>query len=309
VGAGELMQILLSGLATGAIYGLVAMGFAVAFYVTSVINFAQGQLLMAAIMVTAAVARSGLPAGLGIVAGLVAAAVLGALIYLLAVRPVLSFNRFSFAWLVSTLGVATILEAAAALIWGPTSRSFPVLLNNQPVHLLGAVISWQQVLAVIVAVTVVAAFELFRRRTLYGKLGMAIAADPEMASALGANTRNVAIAAFALAGLLAGLGGILVGPATYANPYLGETFGINGFVALMIGGIQRPAGAMIGGLVLGVLSQLADTEINSQASDWFPFVIVVVVLLVSPTGLLDAGRWLRRPARRPAAVPAAGSPS
>ncbi len=303
------MQILLSGLATGAIYGLVAMGFAVAFYVTSVINFAQGQLLMAAIMVAAAVSQAGLPTGLGIVAGLAAAAVLGGLVYLLAVRPVLSFSRFSFAWLVSTLGVATILEAGAALIWGPTSRGFPVMLNNQPVRILGAVVSWQQILAIIVGAAVLAAFELYRRRTLSGKLGMAIAADPEMASAIGANTRNVAIAAFALAGLLAGIGGILVGPITYANPYLGETYGINGFVALMIGGVQRPAGAMAGGLVLGVLSQLANTEINSQASDWFPFLIVVVVLLVTPTGLLDAARWLRWPSRRAAAPSPAARPS
>lgn len=288
------MQVVLSGLATGAIYGLVAMGFAVAFYVTRVINFAQGQLLMAAIMVTAALSRAGWPTALAIVAGLAAAVVLGGLTYLLAVRPVLAFDRFSFAWLVSTLGIATILEAAAALIWGPTSQGFPTMLNDQPVHILGAVISLQQLLAIVVGLAVVTAFEAYRRRTLFGKLGMAIAADPEMASAIGVNTAVVAITAFALAGLLAGLGGVLVGPITYANPYLGETYGINGFVALMIGGIERPAGAMFGGLLLGVLSQLANTEINSQASDWFPFLIVVVVLLASPTGLFAAVSSLRR---------------
>jgi branched-chain amino acid transport system permease protein len=287
------VQIVLSGLATGAIYGLVAMAFAIAFYVTRVINFAQGQLLMVAVMVTAALSRAGWPTGVAIVAGLVAAVVFGALIYLLAVRPVLAFDRFSFAWLVSTLGVATILEAAAALIWGPTSRGFPTMLNSRPVHLLGAVISLQQVLAIAAGVIAVAAFELFRRRTLFGKLGMAIAADPEMASAIGANTQVVAVAAFALAGLLAGVAGVLVGPITFANPYIGSTFGINGFVALMIGGIERPAGAMAGGLLLGVLSQLANTEINSQASDWFPFVIVVVVLLLRPSGLFSGARWPR----------------
>jgi branched-chain amino acid transport system permease protein len=284
------MQILLSGLATGAIYGLVAMGFAVAFYVTRVINFAQGQLLMAAIMVTAALSRAGWPTAAAIALGLLTAAVLGGLIYLLAVRPVLAFDRFSFAWLVSTLGVATVLEAGAALIWGPTSRSFPVMLNNQPVHIAGAVVSWQQVLAIGTSLAVLIAFEAYRRRTLFGKLGMAISADPEMAQAIGANTRTVSIAAFALAGLLAGIGGVLVGPITYANPYLGETYGINGFVALMIGGIERPAAALAGGLLLGVLSQLASTEINSQAADWFPFAIVVAVLLVTPRGLFAFGR-------------------
>jgi branched-chain amino acid transport system permease protein len=297
------VQVVLSGLAAGAIYGLVAMGFAIAFYVTRVINFAQGQLLMAAIMVTAALSRAGWPTALAVVAGLAAAVVAGGLTYLLAVRPVLSFSRFGFAWLVSTLGVATIGEAAAALIWGPTSHGFPTMLNNQPVHLLGAVISLQQVLAIVIGLAAVAAFEACRRWTLFGKLGMAIAADPEMASAIGANTAVVAVTAFALAGLLAGIGGALVGPITYANPYLGETYGINGFVAVMIGGIERPSGAMFGGLLLGVLSQLANTEINSQASDWFPFLVIVVVLLASPTGLFSAASWMRRrPLRRTGAV-------
>lgn len=297
------MQVVFSGLATGAIYGLVAMGFAVAFYVTRVINFAQGQLLMVAVMVTAALSRAGWPTGVTIVVGLAAAMVCGGLIYLLAVRPVLAFDRFSFAWLVSTLGVATILEAGAALIWGPTSRSFPTLLNNQPVRILGATVSLQQLVAIGIGLLAVAAFELYRRKTLFGKLGMAIAADPEMASAVGANTAAVALAAFALAGLLAGIAGILVGPITFANPYIGSTYGINGFVALMIGGIERPSGAMFGGLLLGVLSQLANTEINSQAADWFPFVIVLVVLLVTPNGLFSSLPWARlRPARRERAV-------
>jgi branched-chain amino acid transport system permease protein len=288
------VQIVLSGLATGAIYGLVAMGFAIAFYVTRVINFALGQLLMVAVMVTAALSRSGWPTAVSVVAGLLCAAAFGGLIYLLAVQPVLSFDRFSFAWLVSTLGVATILEAGAALIWGPTSRGFPTMLNSQPVHLLGATVSWQELLAIIVGLAAVACFTVFRRRTLFGKVGMAIAADPEMASAVGVDTRTVALTAFAIAGLLAGIAGVLVGPITFANPYLGETYGINGFVALMIGGIERPAGAMFGGLLLGVLSQLANTEINSQASDWFPFLIVVVVLLLTPSGLFSSPAALRR---------------
>ena len=115
------MQVLLSGLASGSIYGLIAMGFAIVFYVTRVINFAQGQLLMVSIMITAAVAQSGLPPLLAVVVGVLAAAIAGVLVYLIAVRPVLAFDRFSFAWLVSTLGVALVLENAAALIWGPAS--------------------------------------------------------------------------------------------------------------------------------------------------------------------------------------------
>lgn len=289
------MQVILSGLAIGAIYGLVGMGFAVAFYVTRVINFAQGQLLMIAVMVTTAVTSAGLPSAVGIAVGLLASCAFGALTYLLAVRPVLAFDRFSFAWLVSTLGAATILESGAALIWGPTSRGFPLLLHRYTVHIGSATLTVQEIAAIVVAVAAVVAFEWVRRRTWFGKLGMAIAEDPEMASGIGANTALVALAAFAAAGLLAGVAGVLVGPITYANPYLGSTYGISGFVALMVGGIERPAAAMAGGLLLGVLSQAANTLINSQASDWFPFLIVVVVLLVDPRDALSSlGRVFRR---------------
>jgi branched-chain amino acid transport system permease protein len=288
------LQVLLSGLAIGAIYGLVGMGFATAFYVTRVINFAQGQLLMAAVMVSAALARSGLSPWISIWVGIAAAAALGAATYVIAVQPVLSFDRFSFAWLVSTLGVALILQNGAALIWGPTSRSFPRLLDGHSVHLGGATLTVQEIAAIVVAILCAVAFELFRRRTLFGKLGMAIAHDAEMASVVGANTAVVAASAFAVAGALAGLAGVLIGPITYSNPYLGDTYGIAGFVALMMGGTTRPIAAMVGGFVLGVLSQGANHFINTQASDWFPFVVVVAILLLLPEGLFSIGTPLRR---------------
>jgi branched-chain amino acid transport system permease protein len=249
---------------------------------------------MVAIMITAGIDQAGLPDWLAILAGIVASTVVGVLIYFVAVRPVLRFDRFSFAWLVSTLGVAIVLESVAAIIWGPTSRGFPALLNHKTIHLGVASITWQELAAIVLAVVAVVGFELFRRRTLFGKVGMAISSDPEMASAVGARVTAYAVAAFAIGGLLAGIAGVLIGPITYANPYLGDTYGIFGFVALMIGGIERPAAALGGGLVLGVLSVGANTYIGSQASDWFPFVVVVIVLLIAPHGLFASGDSLRR---------------
>jgi branched-chain amino acid transport system permease protein len=298
-------EALLTGIAIGCVFGLVAMGFAIAFLVTRVINFAQGQLLMVSVMVAAAASAAGWPSVVAMLVGVACAAVGGVVTYLLAVRPVLAFDRFSFAWLVSTLGIALVLENGAALIWGPTSRAFPLLLNGSSVHVGSATLSWQQVLAIVVALFLVAVYELSRRNTLYGKLGMAVAHDPEMASAVGANTTLMAVAAFALAGLLAGVAGVLIGPITYANPYLGDTYGIDGFVALMIGGADYPVGAMVGGMLLGVLNNEADVIINSQASDWFPFLVVILVLLISPRGLfsLDLRHQLVRRVRMRGALP------
>ena len=285
-----MLQFILSGLATGAVYGLIGMALAISFYVTRVINFAQGQIMMTAIMITATVSSAGFPPLLAVILGILSACVIAVLSYLIAVRPILAFDRFSFGWLVSTLGFAVMVENAAAYIWGPTSRPFPPILNGIGIHIGSAVLTGQQVLAVVVAVLFSGGFELVRKRTLFGKLGVAVASDPEMASAVGANTTVVAIVAFAVSGVFAAVAGILIGPSTFANPYLGSTYGISGFIAMMIGGgTEKPVAAMYGGLLLGILAEGANTFIDSQASDWFPFLVLVVILVLTPRGLFGSG--------------------
>jgi branched-chain amino acid transport system permease protein len=287
------LQFVVSGVAVGAVYGLIGMALAITFYVTRIINFAQGQMMMATVMVTAEVKAAGYPTWLAALLGLFCACILGVLSYLIAVRPILAFNRSSLGWLVSTLGFAVIVENAAAYIWGPTSQAFPLMLQGTSFHVLGAVATGQQVLAVVTAAVLTVGFELVRRGTLFGKIGMATAADPEMATAVGINTTAVAIVAFACSALYAGVAGLLIGPTTFANPYLGDTFGTFGFIAMMIGGADRPIAAMFGGVLLGVCAEGANAMINSQASDWFPFIVLVVVLIVSPRGLFGAGALLR----------------
>ena len=296
-----MLQFVLSGLAIGSIYGLIGMALAIAFYVTRVINFSQGQSMMAAIMTTAAITSAGYSPWLAALAGLIVSCAIAVLAYLLAVRPILALNRFSFGWLVSTLGFAAVVENAAAYVWGPTSHPFPPMLNDYSFHTSAGVLTAQQLLAIIVALLLAALFEIVRKTTLFGKLGVAIAADPEMASAIGANTTVVAVTAFAIAGLFAGIAGLLIGPSTFANPYLGSTYGTYGFIAMMIGGgTEKPVTAMFGGLLLGVLAEGANAFINSQASDWFPFLVLVVILIVTPRGIFNAAHLL--PRRRTAAA-------
>jgi branched-chain amino acid transport system permease protein len=274
------------------------MALAITFYVTRIINFAQGQLMMVTVMVTAELTGQGYAPWLAVAAGLACSCVIGVLSYLIAVRPILAFNRFSFGWLVSTLGFAVIVENAAAYFWGPTSIPFPGMLISRAVHFgEAAVLTLQQILAIIVAVLFAVGFELVRKRTLFGKIGMATAADPEMASAFGTNTTIVAIVAFAVSALYAGVAGVLIGPSTFANPYLGDTFGTYGFIAMMIGGgTERPVAAMAGGILLGICAEGANALINSRASDWFPFLVLAVILIVSPRGLFSSTSplmWLR----------------
>ena len=196
------------------------------------------------------------------------------------------------------MGFAVIVENAAAYIWGPTSQAFPQMFRETSFHAFGAVLTGQQLIAILTAAVLTVGFELVRRGTLFGKIGMATAADPEMATAVGVNTTVVAIVAFAASALYAGVAGLLIGPTTFANPYLGDTFGTFGFIAMMIGGgTEKPIAAMFGGLLLGVCAEGANAMINSQASDWFPFIVLVAVLIVSPRGLFSAGSLFRRRGR------------
>lgn len=288
-----MLQVLLTGLATGSIYGIVAMAYAVVYYVTRVINFATGQLMMLSIMVTTEMSLHGVPVAVALLVGVGATTFATVIVYFIAVQPIIKLNRFNFAWLVSTLGIGIIIESAAAFYWGVNSLPFPNLLNTKDVNVLGGHLTWQQIVTILVSVAILIAFVVFRKNTLFGKIGMAISSDPEIAAASGANVGSYSIWVFIVSGVLISIAGILIGPISFADAYLGETFGISGFVALMIGGIESPAAAMAGGWILGVLESFAVTYINAQAADWFPFIVVVIVLLVKPTGLFVSGQSYR----------------
>lgn len=279
-----LLQVLFTGLTTGAIYGLIAMGYALGYSVSGVINFSHGQLLMAAAMIVSVTYGSSL--AVGITAGIVVATALGVVVYFVAIWPVVKGgSRGGFSWLVSTLGMAVILPAVFAQVYGTQSRGFPPLLASARETLAGASITQQGLLSIGCVLVLGVALELFRRHSLLGKAATAVAADPEQASAVGVNVVRTHVIAFALAGLLAGLAGVLVGPISYANPYMGAGYGVKGFVALLLGGISNPTAAIGGGFILGIVEAIAAVAIGPSTVDWFPLVILVVVLLVTPYGV------------------------
>ena len=279
----SLLQIVFTGLATGAVYGLLAMGYSLGYSVSGVINFAHGQLLMVGAMVVSGLYTSSVFGG--ILVGLLASAVTGILVYLVAIRPVIKRTSTGFAWLVSTLGVAVVLQAMMAWFFGTDSRKFPPLFQNFHVTVKGASITGQGLLAILCIVIVGIAVEIFRRKSILGKAAMAVAADPVQASAVGINPARTHLIAFGLAGLLAGLAGVLVGPSSFANAYMGASYGVKGFVALLLGGISNPTAAIGGGFILGVLEAISAVAFGPSTVDWFPLVILIVVLLVAPYGV------------------------
>ena len=187
------MQTLISGLSDGAIYGLIAMGMSITFYVTRVINFAHGQLLMVAVMVIAEGTLAHWALGLSILLAFVAAAGIAVLTYLIAVRPVIRRNRFNIIWVASTLGVSIILENGAAYFFGSDTVPVPGPAAKRhlhcwrPDHLLAAGPG------VLPGAGPRGRLRNVRKRTTLGKVGMAVAFDPEMASAVGVNTNTIAV--------------------------------------------------------------------------------------------------------------------
>jgi branched-chain amino acid transport system permease protein len=292
------METLISGLSDGAIYGLIAMGMSITFYVTRVINFAHGQLLMVAVMIIAEGSLAHWPLAASILLAFVAAAVIAILTYLIAIRPVIRRNRFNIIWVASTLGISIVLENGAAYFFGSDTVQFPVLLQNDTVKVGGLTISWQQILAFFLALAIGAAFELMRKNTTLGKIGMAVAFDPEMASAVGVNTNTMAVGAFALSGVLCAVAGVLLGPSSFANPYMGDTYAIYGFIAFIVSKTTYPLSALYAGIVLGVVAEEANALINANAGSWFPFVLVLLLLVARPSWILAEGQGARRPPRR-----------
>jgi branched-chain amino acid transport system permease protein len=274
-------------LALGAIYAIVAVGYNIVYISSKTFNFAQAQLMM----LGAFVAYSGLVSWhlpwlvVLVVAGVIVAAV-AAVEERLAVRPV----RDSHNILVTTLGASIFLDGAAQLIWGTQPLTVPFVGGNQATTVAGGRVYPVEIALIVVAVLLVAAIMLFARRTKYGRALLAIAEDREAAELRGINVRALAFAAFAASGLLAGMVGLFVGPVTFAVSTLGASLALKGFVALAIGGFGSFPGALVGGLVVGLVEIWSARLLGGDFVHLGVFVLLLLVLMLRPAGLFVRAR-------------------
>ncbi len=276
------MTIILSGLALGAVYALVAIGYNIVFLSSNTFNFAQAQL----IMVGTFVAYTGLvtwhlPV---LVVAVLAAAVVGLVAGvedLTAVMPV----KDRHTQLVTTLGAATLLGGACQLIWGSQPLSVPFLDHNEPIDFLGGRTYPVELALIAAAVVLVIVLGWLAKRTMLGQALLAVSEDREAATLRGISVRTLALGAFVFSGALAGVLGLLVGPKTFAVATLGTALAIKGFVALAIGGFGSLPGCLIGGFVVGLVESLTALHLGAQYSALMVFAVLVVLLLVRPAGL------------------------
>lgn len=249
---------------------------------------------MVGVMVVAEGASVRWPLVLSIPLAIISACVVAALTYVIAVGPIIRRDRFSIIWIASTLGVSMMLENGAAFFWGSYTLPFPTLLESTGIHFTGLTISYQDLLAFGLALALGLGFEVVRRHTMIGKAGMAVAFDPDMASAVGINTFSMAVGAFAASGFLAAVAGILLGPTSFANPYMGDTYAVFGFMGFIVSKTNYPLSALYAGIGIGVVAEEANALINANAASWFPFVAVLVLLVARPGWMLaDSSRQPR----------------
>jgi branched-chain amino acid transport system permease protein len=283
-------QYVLAGILVGAIYALVAAGFVLIYQVTRLINFAQGEFAMIGAMTAASLAGAGLPIVAAALLAVLASAVVGALAYLFAIRPARDASGVTLIFI--TLGLSVAIRGAALFVWGTNPYSLDPFSHGTAITLFGGVLPPQAVWVLGADVVVFAALYLFFRHTYAGTAVRAAVANPPIASTFGIPLRTFAFLSFVVAAAIGGLGGVVIAPITSATYDMGLTFGLAGFVAAVLGGLESLPGALVGGFVLGVLEKISGGLLATGWEQGIGFLILVLVLVLRPQGLL--GRATRR---------------
>jgi branched-chain amino acid transport system permease protein len=296
-----LLQQILNGLVLGSVYALVALGYTMVYGILQLINFAHGDVLMIGAMVGVTVAsllsNSGLP---GPVVLLIAVAVavpvcvlLSLFIERVAYRPLRNAPRL--APLITAIGVSIVIQTVAMIIWKPNPVVFPDLLPTDPVHIFGAVLAPKQILILVVSALMMGGLILLVNKTRLGRAMRATAENPRIAGLMGVNSNQVIAATFAIGASLAAVAGVLVAlNYNIAQFSMGFIPGLKAFTAAVLGGIGNLAGAMVGGLLLGLIESLGAGYIGdltggflgSHYQDIFAFVVLIVVLVFRPSGIM-----------------------
>jgi len=276
------LQTLIGGLALGAIYALVALGFSLVYRTMGLVNFAHGQVVMVgAFAASTFYLTAKLPFALAVGVALLVTALLGVAIERV-LRP-LEGRDFDL-MLIGTIGFGVMLEALAIILWGATGRAVPSPIDTAPLDVGGIKIRTYSIVVLLVAAAATLALVAFLQRTKLGSAMQAVAMDPDAATAVGIHVGRSNAIAFAIGAGLAALAGGLAGPLLYVNASLGGSLGIKGFAAAILGGFGNIQGAILGGLSIGILDSFAAGRFEGY-SELVVFVVFTVLIMVRPTGI------------------------
>jgi branched-chain amino acid transport system permease protein len=279
------IQLLVSGLATGAIYALIAAGFTLLWQTSQTINFAQGEFVMLPAFFVLAAMNFGAPFWLAALIGIaISVLVLGLLFKLIVVDPMLRYGVLPL--VISTIALSLLLKEGAKDFYSAQAQPFPALVPATDIDVFGAVVSTQSLAVLAVAIVTVLALHLLLNHTRLGRCMQATAQNPTLARILGIPVGRMVLYTFLINAVLVAIGSILISPIYLAKFSNGETLGMAAFLAAIIGGFNQVRGAIVGGLILGVLDNLSAAYLSSQYRGAFPLLILIAVILLRPQGLL-----------------------
>jgi branched-chain amino acid transport system permease protein len=282
----DLLQLVLAGVATGAVYALIAVGFVLVWQTSQTINFAQGEFVMLpAFFVLAAMKFGGAPFPLALAIGLVVSlVVLGFLFKRMVVDPVLQHGVLPL--VISTIALALLLKEGVKEFYAADAQPFPALWATTNLHVGGAVISVQNLVIIAVAVVAVVALQSFLAHTRTGRQMQATAQNPALARILGVRVERMILYTFLINAGLCSLASVLVSPIYLAKFTNGEPLGLAAFIAAIVGGFNQVRGAIVGGLLLGVLDNIVAAYLSAPYRAAIPLFLLIAVILFRPQGLL-----------------------
>ena len=282
------LSYLINGISLGSVYAIIALGYTMVYGIAKMLNFAHGDVIMIGAYVSfCAMQYMGLPAILSVVLAMAVCTVLGIVIEGLAYKPLRQAP--SLAVLITAIGVSYFLQNLALLIWGSTPKSFSSVVSIGSITLLEGqlVISGETIVTVLANILIMIALTQFTSRTKFGKAMRAVSEDKGAAELMGITVNATISMTFAIGSALAAIAGVLLCSAyPTLQPTTGSMPGIKAFTAAVFGGIGSIPGAMIGGVLLGVIEILGKAYVSTELGDALVFAVLILVLLVKPTGLL-----------------------
>jgi branched-chain amino acid transport system permease protein len=279
----ELMQFLLSGVTVGAVYALVALGFTIIYNASDVVNFAQGEFVMLGGMITVFANMAGLPLPLAALIAIAGTAVVGVLLNKLAIEPARGAPVVSL--IIITIGASIFIRGVSQLVFDKQLHRFPAFSGDTPIQIMGATILPQSLWVLAGAVAVFVGLWAFFTKTLTGRAVLATSNNRLAAQLVGINTNWVMTLSFALSAAIGALAGVLVTPITNTSYDVGIALALKGFAAAMLGGMGSPIGALVGGILLGLIEALTAGYISSVYKDAAAFVVILIVLFAMPQGI------------------------
>jgi branched-chain amino acid transport system permease protein len=284
-----LLQLVVSGIALGMIYAVIAFGYQLTFATSGTLNFGQGEALMLGALVGLSLVgtiHGGPYIGYWLMIPIVVVfgALQGVFVEWIAVRPALRIKS-EFGWIMSTIALAIIFKNVAENIWGKDVLPFPSPLSSEPFTVLGANVQPMQVAVVIGALAIMLAVEIFNRKSIYGKAVVATANDRDAAGLMGINTRMVITFSYALSSATAAFAGALIAPLTLTSATMGASLGLKAFAVAIIGGLTSGMGAIVGGIILGIAETATGFYLSTGYKEVPGLVLLLLVLAVKPSGL------------------------